>query len=365
MYEQDLPLLRCPISQQLLRFGEILERAPDGEIINGSLVAGTSCYPIRNGIPRFIEDISYNASWDFKWTHLDAGRGHNYRIIDKDDTAYAIHDIYDRNSHCGMAYRHMEGGRVLDLGCGIGQYAVKSLLEHPLAKVVAVDLTRGVDLFRQIVDARYPELKRRLLIVQASVFALPFPPGSFDFVFSLGVLMHTGDTLRALDIACKQVRDGGELNVWIYCSESLAYDAVEPGRRHALNIANVKAFLRQHRYPMFWIHLFRKVPHRLALAIVRFFSSDAVYNLSKRKYFRWLALLFPSVDHPDFDYRLINNYDGYINNWCDTWSEYEIFPTLRANDIVIYGMSDWRLGIWGHKTLGYYPPLVPVDRPSC
>ena len=61
------------------------------------------------------------------------------------------------------------------------------------------------------------------------------------------------------------------------------------------------------------------------------------------------------MEHPDFHYRLINNYDGYVNNWCDTWSEHEIFPLLKKNSIAILGMSSWRLGIWGRKLIDFYP----------
>lgn len=356
MYKEDLDLLCCPETAEALQLFEVTAFGADGEIIEGVIGTASKRYPIRKGIPRFIDDVSYNASWDFKWRVLDGGRGLNYRILDKSDPAYNIHDIYDRNSHDGMAFRHMAGGLVLDVGCGVGQYAVKSLLEHRPRKLVAVDLTGGVDVFRKIVEDRYPHLLPRLLIVQASVFALPFPKDQFDYVYSLGVLMHTGDTLKALDSACKRVKAGGEINAWIYCSEPVAYDAAESSRKpDVLTLGNVSRFVGRLRFPMFWIRLFRKLDHGTVLRIVRFFSSEAVFQLSKKRGLRWLCTLFPMVDHPDPDYRLINNYDGYVNNWCDTWSEHEIFPVLKDNSIAILGMSSWRLGIWGRKMTGFYP----------
>ncbi len=354
MYEEDLPLLRCPSSGQALSILKVSKKASDGEILEGTLGTSTTQYEIRNGIPRFIEDVSYNASWDFKWHALDGGRGLNYRILDKNDSAYQIHDIYDRNSHDGVAFESARGQLVLDIGCGVGQYAIKTLQEYQPRKIVALDLTGGVDIFRKIVEERYPQFKKNLLIVQASVFAMPFPGATFDYVYSLGVLMHTGATLRALGEACRQVKPGGEINVWIYCSEPLAYDAVEESRGDALTLANVSRFKARLKYPMFWIHLFRRMDHGLALRIIRFFSSETIYQLSKRKRFQWLRTIFPGVDHPDYDYRLINNYDGYVNNWCDTWSEHEIFPVLQANSIAILGISGWRLGIWGKKIPGFY-----------
>ena len=64
--------------------------------------------------------------------------------------------------------------------------------------------------------------------------------------------------------------------------------------------------------------------------------------------------MFPSVQHPDFGYRLINNYDGYYNQWSDSWSEHEILPLLKEEGLVPLGLSDWRLGIWARKAPSFY-----------
>jgi uncharacterized protein YbaR (Trm112 family) len=169
MWTEDLDLLACPRTGAALRLAEVTTRADDDEVLEGTLEApdGTT-YPIVNGIPRFVEDTGYNASWDYKWTALDAGAGHNYRIIDKDDPAYEIHDLFDRNGHGGQAHRQAQGGVAVDLGCGIGQYGIRLLREYEPRRLVSLDLTRGVDIFRRIVQERYPELRRRILFVQAA-----------------------------------------------------------------------------------------------------------------------------------------------------------------------------------------------------
>lgn len=349
MYEDDLALLRCPKSGQMLALADITERATDGEIIEGTLAADGNTYRIANGIPRFADDVSYNPTWDYKWRVLDAGAAYNYRIIDKNDRAYSIHDIFDRNNHDGHGFRAATDGLALDIGCGIGQYSVKLALEYGPSKVVAVDLTTGVDLFRKILIERYPQLKRKILIVQANVFSLPFANETFDLVMSLGVLMHTGQTLKALDNACKLVKPNGEINVWIYCSEPLAYDSIEPGREAVWNISNVHKFLAIWKWPMFWIRKFRVWNHDFSVKVLRFLSSDFLFKLSRKPYGRWIDRIFQQVDHPEFGYRLINHYDGYVNNWCDTWNEHEVFPVFKNNSIVVLGMSSWRMGIWGKK----------------
>ena len=242
----------------------------------------------------------------------------------------------------------------IDIGCGIGQYSVRLAQEFAPKKLVAVDLTGAVDIFRAILTARYPHLTKRILIVQANIFELPLPKEYFDFVMSLGVLMHTGDTKRALSAIFDLLKPQGTVNFWIYASEPVAYDAGEKGRAGAYDMQNFKALQAKYRRVLFWLKLFRRIPHDRTLRIVKFMSSDFMYNLMQRPRFRFIQNWFPTVEHPDVAYRLINNYDGYVNSWADSWSEHEIFPVLREHEIAIRDMSTWRLGIWGIKQPGFY-----------
>jgi SAM-dependent methyltransferase len=159
-----------------------------GDVIDATLCCATCAkrFPVRGGIPRFLDGVpGYNASWNYKWNAIDRGRGLNHLILDKRDPAYELHDVYDRNSHGGRAFNRTKGGRALEIGCGVGQYVLKSLLEHSPRKIVALDLTEGVDTLRRIIIDRWPDLLERILFVQASVFSMPFRPSSFDYVYSL------------------------------------------------------------------------------------------------------------------------------------------------------------------------------------
>ena len=95
---------------------------------------------------------------------------------------------------------------VVEIGCGVGQYVVKSLQEYSPEKIVAFDLTEVVDTLRRIILERYPQHLARILFVQGSVFSMPFRPASFDYVYSLGVLHHTGDTRAAIRAAAGLLR---------------------------------------------------------------------------------------------------------------------------------------------------------------
>jgi SAM-dependent methyltransferase len=356
MFASDVELLRSPKNGKMLRLTDVSETTSDGEVIEGYLVdqANETKYPIRNGIPRFVDQGSYNQSWDFKWRALDGGRGLNYRIIDKNDPAYQVHDLFDRNGYGDEVYKRATSKLALDVGCGIGQYSVRLLQEFAPSKLVALDLTTGVDIFRKIVASRYPELRKALLIVQANVFEPPFAKEQFDFIMSLGVLMHTGDTRRALSTVFDLLKTDGTVNFWIYASEPVAYDAGEANRGHVYDVNNFKAVQNKYRRVLFWLKLFRKIPHDRTLQILKFMSSDKVYNLVQKPRFRFIQNWFPTVEHPDYAYRLINNYDGYVNTWADTWSEGEIFPLLKQHNIAIRDLAGWRLGVWGIKQPDFY-----------
>src|ERR1700733_7136042 len=139
MYESDLPLLACPRSMEPLALAEQSTRDQDGEILEGELRApGGTHYRISNGIPRFIDDSTYNASWDFKWFKIDRGKGINYSLIAPDHW----NNIFSLNSHDNAAWLRLRGTLAVDLGCGVGQYSIRALRDHGVAHMVSVDLTR-------------------------------------------------------------------------------------------------------------------------------------------------------------------------------------------------------------------------------
>jgi SAM-dependent methyltransferase len=353
----DVADLVSPCCREPLSVAETLATQDDRYLIEGSLACSRCArrFPVRGAIPRLLPgDIGENASWNYKWREIDRGRGLNHAIIDRNDPAYALHDIYDRNSHGGRAFQGMRGGRAIEIGCGVGQYVIKSLVEHAPQKIVAFDLTEGVDTLRRIVVQRHPQLLDRILFVQGSVFALPFRPGSFDYVYSLGVLHHTGDTARAVRAAAALVREGGQLNIWVYAAALYHIDTREEGRRHLshwLPLARIAYARLQARA---WYRVFALLSPPQADRVLRLFSSDGWYALSRTPVLNMITRLVMSPPpHPNRDYRHINLFDGYVNSWAENWSEAELFPILRDSGIALKGISEWRVGFWGVKDSGW------------
>jgi SAM-dependent methyltransferase len=361
----DLRLLVCPACGHDLRLGEPAT-VRDGYVLDGHVdcIECPRMYPVVFGIPRFIADVAgYNPTWNYKWNVLDRGRALNHYILDKRNPAYQLHDIYDRNSHDGAAFASMRGRLALEIGCGVGQYVLKSLFEHQPAKIVALDLTEGVDTLRRVVAQRHATLLSRILFVQASVFSMPFRPGSFDYVYSLGVLHHTGDTRGAIRAAAALVREGGELNIWVYAAPAYHLDTREPGRADLSAWMPLARIVYERLRSRLWYGLFSRMSVTQASRLLQPFASEAWYRLSTTPVLRILPrLVMPPPPHPDRDYRLINLFDGYVNRWAENWVEPELFPVLRDAGIVVKGISAWRLGFWGVKDSAYYVTMHDSPR---
>ena len=55
---------------------------------------------------------------------------------------------------------------------------------------------------------------------------LPFPPGSFDHIYSIGVLDHTPDPRGAFLGLAALLKPGGRISVWVYPRERPAVEAI-------------------------------------------------------------------------------------------------------------------------------------------
>lgn len=131
---------------------------------------------------------------------------------------YSLDDLVELNRKVWLKWleRTDEGEvrSVLDVGCGLGSEAVALHRAVPGAEVVAVDLNFAL-LSSEHVKRRTPGLH----FVTASAFDLPFRPGSFDLVYSQGVLMATYSTREAFSRVAPFVRDGGYFFLWVYAHE--------------------------------------------------------------------------------------------------------------------------------------------------
>lgn len=111
--------------------------------------------------------------------------------------------------------QRLEGKRLLDIGSGSGLHALAAF-ELGAAEVVALDIDPDSVATTQAVLALHAPGKT-YRVAQHSVFDLtPEKYGTFDVVYSWGVLHHTGDMIRAVRAATALVCEGGQFVFALY-----------------------------------------------------------------------------------------------------------------------------------------------------
>lgn len=107
------------------------------------------------------------------------------------------------------------GKRVLEVGVGQGTDFLQ--FARGGAELSGVDLT---EVSVELASQRLADEGLAADLRQADAESLPFPDGSFDLVYSWGVLHHTPDTLKAIDEVRRVVAPGGEARIMLYSRRS-------------------------------------------------------------------------------------------------------------------------------------------------
>jgi uncharacterized protein YbaR (Trm112 family) len=196
-----LDVLACPDCRGTLALDGILEA--EGEIESGTLRCDgcATSYPIVGFVPRFVPPENYSTSFGFQWnrfrrTQLDSATGQ----------PITSRRFFEQS---GWRSPEMAGRWTLDVGCGAGRFAEVALGTG--ARLVAVDYSSAVDACRQNLG---PD--RRLDVVQADVYRLPFKLQRFEFVYCFGVLQHTPDVRASFAALAAQLAPEGRLAVDVY-----------------------------------------------------------------------------------------------------------------------------------------------------
>lgn len=158
-------------------------------------------YPIVNWIPRFVPSDAYAQSFSYQWdihrkTQVDSLAGH-----DESRKAFPL--------KTGFTDSELGNALTLDVGCGAGRYM--EIAASMGAEVIGVDLSYAV-------DSAFANMGRRerIHLVQADLFKMPFRPGTFDAIYSIGVLHHTPSTREGFLALPSLLKPRGRIAIWVY-----------------------------------------------------------------------------------------------------------------------------------------------------
>lgn len=109
----------------------------------------------------------------------------------------------------------IQGSRFLDIGCGSGLHSLAAV-RLGAADVTAIDIDpKSVEAARRLLEGRAPGAKRRVEVL--SIFdAEPETLGTYDVVYSWGVLHHTGAMWEAVARAARFVKPDGLFTLALY-----------------------------------------------------------------------------------------------------------------------------------------------------
>ena len=129
---------------------------------------------------------------------------------------------------CGVTEEDYVGKKVLDAGCGTGEYS--SWFAARGAHVTGIDLAEGA--LREAQEYTASAGLDNVRFEKRSVLQTGFPAGSFDFVYCTGVLHHTPDPFAGFVELCRVLRPGGKILISLY--NVLGFFPREVRRRVAL-----------------------------------------------------------------------------------------------------------------------------------
>jgi SAM-dependent methyltransferase/uncharacterized protein YbaR (Trm112 family) len=241
MREKLLDYLACPLDGGEIELVRVHERNGP-HIMSGSLRCRACAmqFPVTEGVPHFLPDINFEVDGEnlaalqkatidrfgFEWRYFkdwgwlegfpdvpEAEERFYGGILEHTKRAFASKSLLDPGEL-------RAGVSVLDAGCGNGRFSYMAGLTG--ADVVGIDLGWGV--FSAFEHTRHMD---NIHIVRGDLFRLPLKRALFDRVFSIGVLMHTGNAERAFASISAELKPGGLITAHVYGRGRRSYEVLD------------------------------------------------------------------------------------------------------------------------------------------
>jgi SAM-dependent methyltransferase len=282
----------CPSCKGGLRLTP--DRWEGREVMEGTLscISCPASYPVRRGVPRFVESGDYASTFGRQWNY--------FRTVQIDSVNRNDRSLQMLRETTGWGEEALNGKLLLDAGVGAGRFA--DCANTMGARVFGIDLTIAI-------DAAFLNIGRReqVHLAQADIFALPFREETFDMAYSIGVLHHTPDPATAFARVAATVKPAGQFAVYLYSRYGI-------GSRLADLIRKVTT----------------RLPHRVMLGL----SAVAVpaYFVYKVPILgKLLRLVLPISEIPDWRWRWLDTFDWFTPKYQFKFLYPEVFRLFREN----------------------------------
>jgi SAM-dependent methyltransferase len=278
----------------------------EGDEIKDGLLKCTSCpevFPIIRSIPRFVSSDKYVRSFSAQWnlfsrTQLNA-RENRETFTNK----------------TGLLPEQLAGSLVLEAGCGMGRF-LEVVSKDPSATVVGFDLSLAVESAFANIGAR-----RNVQIVQADIMNPPFRQGSFDVVFSIGVLHHTSNPKLAFGKLVPLLKRDGQIAIWVYS---------KPKRPYLSDF-----------YRIFT----SRMPWSFVLALSRLLAKTYRLNLASR----YVQVILPISPLPNPEQRLLDTFDWYSPKYQFKFTLAEVESWFRQTHLREVKAQSFPVSMSGRK----------------
>jgi SAM-dependent methyltransferase len=301
-----LPLLRCTIC------GSSLEEQEQGYRCS----VCRKEFPLVRGVLRFVDTSNYAESFGYQWQ--------------KFSRTQLWPEVSERNFRRKTALREedMRGKLVLDVGCGMGRFA--DVATRWGAKVIGVDLSDAGEI------AATNLADREFVALQADVFALPFAPGSFDCIYSVGVLHHTPDCENAFKKLPRYLKPGGKIAVWLYSGYNNWYRFSDHYRKltHRMPVERLHSFLSWAVPGFYWLDRGLR-----AIPVVGPPVAGLVHHV------------FPVNRHWNSEIRILDTLDWYSPQYQSKHTYEQVFRWFEACGLEHLTVADVSIGVRGQASL--------------
>lgn len=297
MFKDHLQYLRCPKSGSVLELH--IDEEENQQVKSGTLTTadGRFTYPIIDFIPRFVPESNYADNFGLEWNA--------YARTQYDSTSgFPLSET--RFFEATQWPRDLTGEIILECGSGSGRFTEWALSTG--ATVVSFDYSAAVEAnFQSNGD------NPRLLLVQASIYEMPFEKNFADRVFCFGVIQHTPDPKKTFNCLLEGLKPGGSLVTDVY---RLSLRTVI-GTRGLFRVFTKRMEPEKLRRFVHWyvdtmwplVRLLQKMPKGLGVIFTRKFLSIADHSTGGLK---------GAPDAQIKEWAYLNTYDGlsprYENN---------------------------------------------------